>query len=115
MIVFIVILLKTTAPSSKRQVHFKTQFHFHGYAYHLLYSRLNFDRIRCFSNVPFFFSFTTAAFYFAVFFFVFANFLIEDCLQKPPKKLKSFKTFLAIRKRKKFVKKARNGKRIKSS
>ena len=56
-----------------------------GYAYHLLYSSLNFDRIRCFSNVPFFFSFTTAAFYFAVFFFVFANFLIEDCPQKPPK------------------------------
>ena len=114
MIVF-VILLKTTAPSSKRQVHFKTQFHFHGYAYHLLYSRLNFDRIRCFSNVPFFFSFTTAAFYFAVFFFCLCEFSDRGLPAKTTKKLKPFKTFLAIRKIKKFVKKARNGKRIKSS
>ena len=99
MIVFVVILLKTTAPSSKRQVHFKTQFHFHGYAYHLLYSRLNFDRIRCFSNVPFFFSFTTAAFYFAVFFW---SLRISDrgLPAKTTKKLKLFKTFLAIRKKK---------------
>lgn len=103
MIVF-VILLKTTAPSSKRQVHFKTQFHFHGYAYHLLYSRLNFDRIRCFSNVPFFFSFTTAAFYFAVFFFVFANFLIEDYPQKPPK-IKTLQNFSCYSENKKIRKK----------
>ena len=63
----------------------------------------------------FFFSFTTAAFYFAVFFFCLCEFSDRGLPAKTTKKLKPFKTFLAIRKRKRFVKKARNGKRIKSS
>ena len=48
-------------------------------------------------------------------FFCLCEFSDRGLPAKTTKKLKPFKTFLAIRKRKKFVKKARNGKRIKSS
>ena len=48
-------------------------------------------------------------------FFCLCEFSDRGLPAKTTKKLKPFKIFLAIRKRKKFVKKARNGKRIKSS